>query len=221
MNTAEQTLFLLKTRGPQTAQQLSELLQLTSMGVRRHLESWQDKGLVLSEDVADKVGRPSRRWMLSDAGHARFPDRHADLTVQLIAQVRTLFGETGLDRLIAARETESEQQYRAAILAAPAPRPRRNAAARPTQPALLARVEALAQARSAEGYMAQAEAQPDGSILLAENHCPICAAARECQNFCRSELDVFRRVLGPDCTVERSEHLLSGARRCVYRIAPA
>ena len=35
MNTAEQTLFLLKTRGPQTAQQLAVLLGLTSMGARR------------------------------------------------------------------------------------------------------------------------------------------------------------------------------------------
>jgi predicted ArsR family transcriptional regulator len=55
-------------------------------------------------------------------------------------------------------------------------------------------------------------------VLLVENHCPICAAARACQNFCRSELDVFRRVLGPDVQVERVEHQLAGARRCAYRI---
>ena len=46
------------------------------------------------------------------------------------------------------------------------------------------------------------------------------AAARACQNFCRSELAVFQRVMGQDCTVERSEHLLAGARRCVYVIKP-
>lgn len=43
MNTAEQTLFLIKTRGPQTAQQLAALLELTSMGARRQLEAWQEK----------------------------------------------------------------------------------------------------------------------------------------------------------------------------------
>ncbi|HAT30439.1 MAG TPA: MarR family transcriptional regulator, partial [Janthinobacterium sp.] len=74
--------------------------------------------------------------------------------------------------------------------------------------------------RDAEGYMAESEPQADGSVLLIENHCPICAAARECQNFCRSELAIFQRVLGQDCSVERSEHLLAGARRCVYRIRP-
>ena len=113
MNTSEHILFLLKTRGPSTAQQLAEELQLTSMAVRRHLELGQKKNLLVTEDRADKVGRPARYWLLSEAGHARFPDRHCDLTVQLIAQVRTLFGEAGLDKLIAAREEVSEASYNA------------------------------------------------------------------------------------------------------------
>jgi len=205
MNTADQVLFLLKTRGPRTAQQLAELLELTSMGVRRHLEAAEEKGLVDFEDVAEKVGRPVRRWLLTDAGHARFPDRHADLTLQLITQVRALFGEEGMDKLIAAREQASEAFYRDTI-GAGSPLPQR--------------VQALALARDVEGYMAEVEPQADGSLLLVENHCPICAAARECQNFCRSELDVFQRVLGPGCQVAREEHILAGERRCAYRIKP-
>ena len=205
MNTAEQTLFLIKTRGPQTAQQLAALLDLTSMGARRQLEAWQEKGMLTYEEVADKRGRPSRRWLLTEAGHARFPDRHADLTVQMIDQVRGLFGDAGLDKLIAAREAVSEQQYRQHL---------QNANALPE------RVAALVQARSSEGYMAEVETRDDGSLLLVENHCPICAAARQCQQFCRSELDLFQRVLGPDCSVGRVEHMLNGARRCVYVIKP-
>lgn len=215
MNTADNVLFLLKTRGPQTAQKLAELLELTSMGARRQLESAQEKGLVGFEDVADKVGRPSRRWHLTEAGHARFPDRHADLTLQMIQQVRALFGEEGMEKLISARERDSEAAYQAALAGAEAEAVTPQAA---PQPALAARVQALARARDAEGYMAETEVQPDGSLLLIENHCPICAAATSCQGFCRSELQVFQRVLGEGCRVERAEHLLSGARRCVYVI---
>lgn len=203
MNTAEQILFLLKTRGPKTAQQLAELLDLTSMGARRQLEAALEKGLVRFEDVADKVGRPARRWLLSESGHARFPDRHADLTLTLIAQARAVFGEAGLERLIAARESAIEAHYRMEV---------------EDQQGLPARVHALARARDAEGYMAEVEEGADGSVLLIENHCPICAAARECQNFCRSELEIFQRVMGEDCTVERAEHQLAGSRRCVYVI---
>lgn len=203
MNTAEQTLFLIKTRGPQTAQQLAVLLNLTSMGARKQLEAWQEKGMLTYEEVADKPGRPSRRWLLTEAGHARFPDRHAELTVQLIDQVRSLFGDAGLDKLIASREQASERDYRQHLAAS------RN---------LPERVQALVQARSAEGYMAEVEQQADGTLMLVENHCPICAAAKQCQKFCRSELELFQRVLGSDCSVGRVEHMLAGARRCVYVI---
>lgn len=203
MKSSDQILFLLKTRGPNTAQALAGLLDLTSMGARRQLEAAHEKGLVSFDDVADKVGRPSRRWTLTDAGHARFPDRHADLTLQLIGQARAVFGEAGLERLIEAREHAIEAHYRMQV---------------DDQQGLLAKVDALARARDAEGYMADTEVREDGSVLLIENHCPICAAARECQNFCRSELEIFQRVMGVDCKVERAEHLLAGARRCVYVI---
>ena len=205
MKSADQILFLLKTRGRNSAQQLAELLGVTSMGARRQLETAHEKGWVTFEDVADKVGRPARWWLLTEAGHARFPDRHSDLAVQLIEQTRSVFGEAGLNRLIEAREHAIEAHYTLAVQ---------------DQPGLPARVEALARARDAEGYMAESEVQGDGSVLLVENHCPICAAARACQNFCRSELEIFRRVLGTDCEVERAEHLLAGARRCVYVIRP-
>lgn len=180
MKSSGQMLYLLKTRGPQTAQRLAELLELTSMGARR-----------------------ARRWQLTAAGHARFPDRHADLTLQLVRQARAVFGEAGLERLIGAREVESETQYRSAV---------------GEGGTMADRAAALARVRDAEGYMAETLVQDDGSVLLIEHHCPICAAAAECQNFCRSELAIFQRVMGNGCTVERSEHLLAGARRCVYVI---
>lgn len=136
MNTSEQILFLLKMRGPQTAQQLAALLDITSMGARRQLETALERGLVAFEDVADKVGRPSRRWTLTREGHARFPDRHADLTLELIAQVKTLFGDEGLDKLIGARERSSEAAYGKLV---------------DPQLALAQRVDSLARARDGEG----------------------------------------------------------------------
>jgi predicted ArsR family transcriptional regulator len=206
MNTYDQILLLLKTRGPQTAQVLAGLMGLTAMGVRRQLEAAVDDGLVRFQDSPGKVGRPVRRWMLSDSGNARFPDRHAELTLDLILGVRTLFGETGLEQLIARREEASERAYRERIdRSAP----------------LEDRVAALAAARTLEGFMADTEPRVDGSVLLHENHCPICTAAQACQQFCRSELAVFRRVLGPGTVVVRIEHQLEGARRCSYLVSEA
>ena len=68
--------------------------------------------------------------------------------------------------------------------------------------------------------MAEWRRDDDGSLVLVENHCPICAAAAKCQNLCRSELAIFRDVLGEAAEVERTDHVLAGARRCAYRVTP-
>ena len=83
------------------------------------------------------------------------------------------------------------------------------------------RAQALAEIRREQGYMAECTRMPDGSMLLAENHCPICAAASICQGLCREELSLFRAVLGDKARVERTDHILAGARRCAYRITAA
>lgn len=69
--------------------------------------------------------------------------------------------------------------------------------------------------------MSEWSRQDDGSWLLVENHCPICAAATVCQGFCRDELSLFRDLLGDRVSVNRGDHILAGARRCAYRIEAA
>lgn len=203
MKTTEHILFLLKTRGPQTTQFLADELELTSMGARRHLDSLVEAGLLGFDERSQGVGRPTRYWELTELGHQRFPDRHSDLNLQLIQQVKSIFGDEGLNRLIAGREDQARGIYQARLADAPD---------------LAAKIEALAAVRREEGYMAQARQDTDGSWVLIENHCPICAAAKECQQFCRSELALFQQLLQSLATVQREEHILAGARRCAYRI---
>ena len=66
--------------------------------------------------------------------------------------------------------------------------------------------------------MAEVKREGRDAYLLIEHHCPICDAARCCVGLCGAELEVFERVLGPDVAIERTQHLLSGDERCVYRI---
>lgn len=201
----ERILYLLKSRGPQTAADIAGRLEMTSVGARKHLQRLEQEGLVGFEARRETVGRPKHVWSLTEAGHGRFPDAHSDLTLDLLRAVRREFGETGLERLIARREAETLAAYREAL---------------EDCANLQERVEGLAALRGREGYMAEWRAEDDGSFLLVENHCPVCAAARECQGLCRSELEVFQAVLGAEVEVTRGDHILAGARRCAYRIAP-
>jgi predicted ArsR family transcriptional regulator len=203
---ATRVLYALKSTGPQSADALARRLKVTVVAARQQLGRLLEKGLVSFEDRREGVGRPKRVWSLSDAGHARFPDSHAALTVDLIQAVGSAFGAEGLERVIAEREKATRRLYAERV------RPGRS---------LADRARLLAEQRAEEGYMAEVKRQADGSLLLIENHCPICVAARACQGFCRSELTLFRDVLGPDAKVEREEHILAGARRCAYRISTA
>lgn len=203
---ATRVLYALKSTGPQSADALARRLKVTVVAARQQLGRLLEKGLVTFEDRREGVGRPKRVWSLSEAGHARFPDSHAAMTVDLIQAISTAFGAEGMDRVIAERERATRRIYAERV------RPGRS---------LAERAKLLAEQRAEEGYMAEVKRQPDGSLLLIENHCPICVAASACQGFCRSELNLFRDVLGRDARIEREEHILAGARRCAYRITPA
>jgi predicted ArsR family transcriptional regulator len=196
-------LVLLKTRGLQTAADLGKATGVTGEAARQQLVRLAADGLVVATAEPRGVGRPAQVWALTDAGNARFPDAHAELTAQLLRSIRAELGEEALDRLIDARSAESRTAYAAALEGAAD---------------LGERVARLAEARTREGYMAESRKEGKGYVLV-ENHCPICVTATTCQGFCRAELDSFREVLGPDVSVERTEHIVQGDRRCVYRIA--
>ncbi|MBY5694740.1 transcriptional regulator [Rhizobium leguminosarum] len=201
---ANRILILIKTDGPQLAAAIGDALGISSEAARQQLSKMAEEGLVEPVTVAGAGrGRPRQLWHLTTSGNRQFPDGHAELTANLLGTLVEQLGAAALDTVISAREAETLKRYRQEL-----------------SPAhdLAARVKALAGIRTREGYMADCWRQADGSFMLVENHCPICAAATACAGFCRSELETFRAVLGAE--VERSEHILAGARRCAYRITP-
>ena len=193
---------LLKTEGPIDSAQLAERLGLTAMAVRQHLYALQREGLVSAEERPVPIGRPAKFWRLTREADRLFPEAYAELSVALIDSVKDAFGDEGLERVLTSRCARQRMDYGKRI--------------RPGD-SLKRKLEELAKVRTEEGYMAEVRAEGEGSFLLIENHCPICAAANACQGFCATELDLFRSVLGPGVTVERAEHIISGDHRCVYQ----
>ncbi|WP_102227091.1 helix-turn-helix transcriptional regulator [Acidimangrovimonas sediminis] len=196
----------LKMYGTLTASEIGRRLGISGEAARQQLVRLAESGMVAEERRAAGRGRPASYFQLTGKGQANFPDTHAALTVEILASVRDVFGPEALDRIIAKREQGTEELYRRELA---------------SFQSLRERVDRLAELRSAEGYMATTEAAGEGDILLIENHCPICAAASFCQGFCRSELAVFQRVLGPQVEIERVEHVVGGGRRCSYLIREA
>jgi predicted ArsR family transcriptional regulator len=193
-----------------TAPDLAEEFGLSDTAVRQHLEALAANGLVQRAPAPPPTGRgrPPVRWKLTPLAAELFPDRHADLTVELIGSIRQALGDEGLDRVLEARGRHQLDTYREFL-------------PDPEVTAVPVRVRRLADLRTAEGYLAEARDDGDGGVLLIEHHCPVCEAASACQGLCRSELELFRAALGDDVRVERVQHLLSGDQRCAYRITAA
>ncbi|MEM7300165.1 MAG: metalloregulator ArsR/SmtB family transcription factor [Pseudomonadota bacterium] len=201
----DRILQFIKSRGPLSAPELADLLSISTPGAQQRLALGLEQGLLDFEDRASGRGRPRRYFHLTEKGHSRFPDRHSELTLEMLGSIEDLFGSDGIDRLISHREQATLDKYQTALA---------------EKKDLRAKLEELARLRAQEGYMAEVQEQDDGSWLLVENHCPICAAATRCQGFCRSELSIFQTVLDGLATIERTDHILEGARRCAYRVRP-
>ena len=203
---ADAILFQLKSLGEAQAELLARRLGISVQAVRQRLDRLLADGLVRFIDVARGRGRPRRLWSLAPGAAGLFPDTHAQLTVDLIAGIRSELGEPAFARLLQRRRDDIAAAYRK-----PVARHR----------TIEQKLQALVALRSAEGYMARLERCPDEGFLLIEDHCPICAAATVCQGFCSIELEVFRSLIGPAWDIAREDHVPGGARRCSYRVVPA
>lgn len=204
----DQILTLLKTQGVQTAGALAAQLQVSPMAIRQHLQYLKSGGWVCYREERRPLGRPVKLWQLTDQATSRFPDSHGELMSDLLRGITALFGTDGLEQLVADRSHRQVETYRNKL----AEMQLKGAVDWQRQ------VHGMAHLRTQEGYMAEVLAQPDGALLLVENHCPICMAAQTCQQLCGAELDTFRALLGSSVTIERIEHILQGDRRCAYRI---
>ncbi len=204
-DTKRRILDRLKRVDSLTVPVLATAFGLTETAVRQHLDSLEVAGLVERALTAPSGrGRPPISWRLTTLGAATFPDRHGDLTTELIGALRSSLGDDALEQVLEQRATKQRDQYRESIS---------------PSDTIAVRVITLAKCRMGEGYLAEA-VETDGGFTLIEHHCPIASAARECNGLCRTELDVFRAVLGDDVVVERTAHLLNGDKRCAYSVTP-
>src|SRR6266513_3114804 len=163
---ADAILFQLKSLGEAQAETLARRLGISVQAVRQRLDRLLAENLISFSDRAQGRGRPRRLWSLAPSAASLFPDTHAQLTVDLIGTIRNEFGDSALARLLERRREQITTAYQKRL---------------GREPDIAKKLAALADMRSAEGYMARLEELPREGFLLVEDHCPICAAAMTCQ----------------------------------------
>ena len=194
----------LKKRGDARAEELGRDLGVTASAIRQHLTGMVAAGLVGHEELKGSPGRPKHVYHLTEAAEALFPKTYSDLTNELLA-----FAEDEdpalVDRLFTKRRDRRIQQA--------AERLGRHGDDFEQQVAELARI------LDEDGYLAEWEALDDGTYRVTEHNCAVLGVAQRYGQVCSSEIEFIRTVL-PGAEVERTSHMMYGARRCAYVISP-
>ncbi|MDX1642508.1 MAG: hypothetical protein R3220_12465, partial [Balneolaceae bacterium] len=135
----EKALEILKQQGPQSISDIAELMEVTVEGARFHLLKLEKDGFVTSRSKAEGRGRPKQIWSLTQKGHDRFPDAHAELTANLITMMRDTLGEDAVEQVIDRHKNNVRSRYLNEI---------------DISDSLEKRLKKLAEIRTREGYMA-------------------------------------------------------------------
>jgi len=203
-------------RGPITASDLAATLGLTPAAVRRHLDGLTGQGLVTTWAVAENAprrrGRPARRYVLTDSGHAVMSTAYDDLAAQLLEFLADTAGAEAVRAFASVRAGRLAARYRPAVNAA---------GVDPHQ-----RAEALARALSTDGYAASVRSLADGSTAradgntaskqLCQGHCPVQHVATQFPQLCEAETEAFSQLLGVH--VQRLATLAHGEHVCTTNI---
>ena len=206
-------------RGPITASDLAATLGLTPAAVRRHLDGLTAQGLVMTwagaEGAPRRRGRPARRFVLTDAGHAAMSTAYDDLAAQLLEFLAETAGAGAVRDFAAVRAGRLAARYRPAVNAA---------GSDPHE-----RAGALARALSTDGYAASVRSVDDGhgsgplpepspaaGKQLCQGHCPVQQVATQFPQLCEAETEAFSELLGVH--VQRLATLAHGEHVCTTHI---
>jgi predicted ArsR family transcriptional regulator len=183
---------LILEHGPATAAGLSGRLGVTPAAIRRHLDNLLAEGMIEAREArcygSRGRGRPARLFAITDAGRSAFEHAYDDLATSALRFLAETAGEAAVNQFARRKISDLERRYRPVVEAAPA----------------AGRVQALADALSADGYAASASVAPAavrgaetvGGVQLCQHHCPVAHVAAEFPQLCEAETEAFSRLLG-------------------------
>jgi len=207
--TRDEVARLLLEHGAATAASLAKRLGLSPAAVRRHLEALAADGVVVDREQRPLGpghrgrGRPAREFTLTHEGRQTFPQAYDDLASAALRFLAETAGEQAVTAFVEQRAGVIEERHGAEIRAAGDP---------------AARLAALAEALSGEGYAASAHTLGSGGQLC-QHHCPVAHVAAEFPQLCEAETRAFARLLGTH--VQRLATLARGDEVCTTHVPAA
>ena len=200
--TRRRILMLLKEKGELTADELSSLLGISAVAVRRHLTKLESDHMVSYQEVQRGMGRPSFVYQLGEEASSFFPRRYEELAVNVLETIQELYGQEAINAIFRMRTSHMIENYRRNI----------------NGKTLDTRLDQLTKLREADGYMSSWEPAANDTFILREANCPIYHVAEGCHSACDHDLAMLVDLL--DADVIRTGHLARGDGACCYEVRP-
>jgi predicted ArsR family transcriptional regulator len=212
---------LILENGPVSAAALSTRLGLTPAAVRRHLDGLLSGGMIEVRSARRPAsrgrGRPAKLFVITDAGQSAFEHAYDDLATSALRFLAEVAGPGAVAEFARRQVADLERRYRPVMASA--------------DPG--AKVQALAEALSADGYAASAIGAPAsgpvpagahgpalnvlaGGEQLCQHHCPVAHVAAEFPQLCEAETEAFGRLLGTP--VQRLATIAHGDGICTTHV---
>jgi DeoR family transcriptional regulator, suf operon transcriptional repressor len=190
----------LKRAQPLTARELAVRLGVSLNAARHHLKELEVEGLVSYQREHRGVGAPVFAYRLSPAGEELFPRRYCEALTAVLGVVSERNGRAAAVALLNSYFDQLGGRVRPQLHGLTPD----------------ARLQTLARALSAEGYMAEVTVAGDEVAVLTEHNCAIPAVAERFPEICATEARFLADVLG--AKVERTGHILAGCPACEYKV---
>jgi predicted ArsR family transcriptional regulator len=199
---AQNVLLMLKRDGPLSLRDISGKMGISKMGAHKHLVALEERGLVERFYERSGVGRPKVWFKLSDKSSSLFPKAYADISLCALGFIERKLGREAVEQVLRERQNELYTRYSARLEGREGPE----------------RVRELARLRDQEGYMAEARRAGKLSMEILEHNCPILQIASKYQEACKTETQLFSRLLGSP--VEATHRAAVGDSVCRFMIQP-
>lgn len=199
--TKSKLLELVKRHGAMTAQEIACKLEISIPAARRHLADLLEQHLLEARtERPSGRGRPQHVYALTERGEAAFPKTYAALCLDVLGQVRELFGEEAVLRVLEGRNGSLTRRMQQTL---------------PQHLPLAHRLEEMTGLLNENGFDAVIESDGE-ALFLVQRNCPNLTVARQHKELCQAELKMYETVLG--LPLRREQTIACGHGTCRYRL---
>jgi predicted ArsR family transcriptional regulator len=194
----------LKLSGGLPVSDLARRLDASYMAVKQHCEELKKMGyLERSRVPRTVVGRPEIFYSLSAKTDALFPQAGVDFTLDLLEELKLLYGENVPEKLLFQYFQKLETKWRPSLSKAKS---------------LVERATRLASLREKEGCFVRCEFDPENGFRIQEFHNPLQRIFERYPRMAAMELRMIEQLLGAKVTRRELADGRSGQPRVIFEV---